>query len=352
MTKPSSFADIVGNSPEIQEVLQKVEKISTSSTASVLIRGESGTGKELIARAIHACSSSMKGPFIELNCAAIPETMLEAELFGYEPGAFTDARSRKKGLFELAQGGTMFLDEIGVMSLNLQAKLLKVIEDKTLRRLGGVEEIRVAARIVTATNVPLEDLIVRDQFREDLYYRLNVMSVELPPLRDRGDDVLLIAKHFIARYNEEYNKTVKGLSTGAITLMKAYHWPGNIRELKNMIERAVLLGNREILEPEDFSIDRRVMTPEGEPAGQNGQVAVERRRSRRGEDEPAATGDPPQDDIVVYIPPDTGVSLEAVEKRYIEEALRMTRWNARQAARLLHLSYDTFRYRMQKHGLR
>lgn len=356
MSKQPLFADIVGNSPQIQEVLQKVEKIGASSTVTVLVRGESGTGKELIVRAIHTCNSNVKGPFIELNCAAIPETMLEAELFGYEAGAFTDARSRKKGLFELAHGGTMFLDEIGTMSMSLQAKLLKIIDEKVFRRLGGVEEIRVSARIVTATHVNLEDGIARGQFREDLYYRLNVMAIELPPLRERDGDVLLLTQHFLTRYNEEYGKQVKGLSPGAAALMVAYSWPGNIRELKNVIERAVLLGNKEILEPEDLSIDRRASSeaPLSSLASQgtdNGQVVTERRRGRQQTASPVAAVTSTTDGIVIHIP-ENGVSLDAVEKGYIEEALRITRWNARQAARLLHLSYDTFRYRMQKHGLR
>lgn len=199
MTQKPFFANIIGNSPQIQEVLRKVEKIGASPATTVLLRGESGTGKDLIMQAIHACSPMGKGPFIELNCAAIPETLLEAELFGYEKGAFTDAHAQKKGLFELANGGTLFLDEIGGMTMSLQAKLLKVIDEKMFRRLGGVEEIHVAMRIAAATNVNLEDAIAKQRFREDLYYRLNVVSLEMPPLRDRGDDAVLIAEHFIAR---------------------------------------------------------------------------------------------------------------------------------------------------------
>ena len=251
------FSNIMGESTQIHDLLKQVEKVAASPTATILIRGESGTGKELIARSIHTCSSNANGPFIELNCAAIPESLLEAELMGYEQGAFTDARARKKGLLELAHNGTIFLDEIDSLSLNLQAKLLKIIDDKMFRRLGGVEEIHVDLRIIAATNANLNTAIAKQQFREDLYYRLNVIALELPPLRDRGDDVVLVAEHFLQRYNTEYGKQVQGFTPGAIALMHAYSWPGNIRELKNVIERTVLLGEKTTLEPEDLPIDRR-----------------------------------------------------------------------------------------------
>lgn len=349
MVSPTQLPEMIGESPQIRELMQNIEKVAVSPTATIMIRGESGTGKELVARNLHLCSADATGPFIELNCAAIPETLLEAELMGYEQGAFTDARSRKKGLLELAHNGTIFLDEIDGLSLNLQAKLLKVIDDKVFRRLGGVEEIRVEVRIIAATNADLEESISRKRFREDLYYRLNVISLELPPLRVRGNDLLLIAEHFIQRYNNEYGKHVVGLTQGAIILMQAYHWPGNVRELKNVLERAVLIGEKAVLDAEDLLIDRR-----------GGQIRV--RGDAKGPDVPAqlngqegpvssTTIDADGNGGIRIRIPEEGVPFTEVEKGLLEESLKMTRWNVRRAARLLHMSYDTFRYRMQKYGL-
>lgn len=345
----TQFPTIIGDSPAIAKLLEEVRIIAESSSSTVLVYGESGTGKQLIARGIHAAGPKSQGPFIELNCASIPEMLLEAELFGYEMGAFTDARNRKKGLLELANEGAIFLDEINSLSVNLQAKLLKVIDDKIFRRLGGVEEIAVNVRIIAATNTDLKEAIDAQTFREDLYYRLNVMSIELPPLRERGQDRFTLAQHFIERYNEEYGKKIKGLSESALSLVEAYSWPGNVRELKNMIERAVLLENKDFLDAEDLSIDRRSSSREGLE-----ELLRPPSVSPPMESRPVSTvfaHDAVADDIVVQIP-EQGISFEEVERRFLEESLKMTRWNVRRAARLLDMSYDTFRYRMQKYGLK
>ena len=325
------FDDIIGDGSLIKSVLATVSKIAAVGSATTLIRGESGTGKELIARAIHLKSPRCDRPFVEVNCTAIPEALLEDELFGHEKGAYTDAKSQRKGLLELADGGTLFLDEVGHMNQTLQVKLLRVLETQTFRRLGGSKNIYVSTRIVAATNRDLEKALDDGSFREDLYYRLNVITIYLPSLRERGDDVIQIAEHYIERYNREYDRNMRGLSPGSKVFLKQYHWPGNVRELKNAIERAVLLGDGDIIQPEDLLIDRR-------PKEQRAQAAEPTV-------EVADTGD-----VRVVFPPD-GISLEAVEKKLIEEALRAARWNTTKAARLLHLSRDTLRYRMQRHHL-
>lgn len=355
MAATELFSNIIGESKQIRDLLKRVKKVGASPTATILVRGESGTGKELIARSIHSCSHNAEGPFIELNCAAIPESLLEAELMGYEQGAFTDAKNRKKGLLELAHEGTIFLDEIDALSLNLQAKLLKVIDEKMFRRLGGVEEIKVQVRIIAATNAELEASIDKQQFREDLYYRLNVISIDLPPLRDRQNDVLLIAEHFIARYNSEYGKNVEGFTPGAIALLQSYHWPGNVRELKNVIERAVLLEDKAFLEAEDLSIDRRRRRRVAPSQVQSSVMSP----VHNGLDSHPGAPDQLYQPTVATISngdlhiriPEEGIAFEDIEKCCLEESLRMTRWNIRRAARLLSLSYDTFRYRMQKYDI-
>jgi DNA-binding NtrC family response regulator len=325
------FDDIIGDGPETRSVLSTVSKIAAAGSATTLIRGESGTGKELIARAIHLNSPRSDRPFVEVNCTAIPETLLEDELFGHEKGAYTDARTQRKGLLELADGGTLFLDEVGHINQAMQVKLLRVLETQAFRRLGGTKNVHVSTRIVSATNRDLEKALEDGSFREDLYYRLNVISIYLPPLRERGDDVILIAEHYIERYNREYDRNMRGLSPGSKALLKQYPWPGNVRELKNAIERAILLGDGDIIQAEDLLIDRR-------PKEQRAQAAEPTV-------EVADTGD-----VRVFFPPG-GISLEAVEKKLIEEALRAARWNTTKAAQLLHLSRDTLRYRMKRHHL-
>lgn len=338
MRRKTSNTEDVGSGLQIvyyhasmRELIDRSKRIAQNPNVTVLIRGDSGTGKELIARLIHLRGPTGSGPFVEINCSAIPETLLEAELFGHEKGAFTDAKIRKKGLFELADGGTVFLDEIGSMSLKLQSKLLRVIEEKRFMHVGGIEEIEVSVRIIAATNVNLEKALDEGTFREDLYYRLNVISLELPPLRERKDDIILLAEHFIKRFSSEYNREITGLAKEAEEMLIQYDWPGNVRELKNTIERAVFLGNGDIIEPDQLEITRRIR--QTMPSATKSPVAV----NSGGE-------------IEIHIPPG-GISLETVERKLIENALQNCRWNVSQAAKILSLSRDTMRYRIKKYNL-
>lgn len=234
------FSHIIGESPAIKKIIEEVKKIANAKS-NVLLLGETGTGKELIARAIHFSSNRAEKPFIPINCSAIPENLLESELFGHVRGAFTGAVSSKRGLFEEANGGTVFLDEIGDLSLTLQAKLLRVLEDQEIRPIGGIQSVKVDIRFISAINKNLLQLVREGKFREDLFYRLNVISIVLPPLRERGEDIELLSRYFIEKYSKELGKEVKGIDENALRLLKKYHWPGNIRELQNVIERAVLI---------------------------------------------------------------------------------------------------------------
>lgn len=314
--KKYSFVNIIAKCEKIKKVIQIAEKVSQSNVTGILIRGETGTGKELIARAVHYWSGKENQPFIELNCTAIPESLLEAELFGYEKGAFTDAKNKKKGLLELANGGSLFLDEIGDMSLQLQAKIVKAIEEKRFRRLGGTDEIEVSVRILAATNQNLEKSMSEGLFRSDLYYRLNVVTIELPPLRERETDILLLADHFIQRFNHEYHRQVKGLSSEVHDSFLSYNWPGNVRELKNAIERAVLLGNSEKITINDLPDSMRMSVASG------GQKAPHDFGSTK---------------IILEIPP-SGVSFGQIERIVIEEILSLTRGNKSKAAKMLSIS--------------
>lgn len=243
---------ILGESEKLMRAVDLATKVSEKSNSNVLILGETGTGKGLFARAIHNNGPANQFPFIDIICTAIPENLLESELFGYEAGAFTSARTRKVGLFELADRGTLFLDEIGDLSNNLQTKLLRAIEKKVIKRLGGVVDIPINARIISATNRDLENMVERNLFRRDLYHRLNVVSIEIPPLRDRENDVVLLANHFIEEFNKQFNKSVKKLDKDVQHLLMGYSWPGNVRELRNIIERAVLLSEDKKLQMKDF----------------------------------------------------------------------------------------------------
>ncbi|BCR06671.1 acetoacetate metabolism regulatory protein AtoC [Desulfuromonas versatilis] len=249
--------EMVGNCPAMQEVFRKVRLVAAAGDSAVLITGESGTGKELVAGALHRLSERSAHPFVELNCAAIPENLLESELFGFEKGAFTDAQQRKKGLFELAGQGTLFLDEIGEMPPHLQAKLLRFLEKRSFRRLGGTTDIQVGARIVAATNRDLRELVRQGRFREDLFYRLNVIPVHLPPLRERGSDTLALAGHFLAHFSRRLGRPVKRLAPAAEKAFLAYRWPGNIRELKNIVERLVILCPSEVIPVEQLPAEIR-----------------------------------------------------------------------------------------------
>lgn len=320
---PYSRFNIVGQSPAMLGLFKIMDKISATPTATVLIRGESGTGKELIARALHYNSTRQSQPFVEINCAALPENLLESELFGYEKGAFTDARKTKQGLLELAQGGTFFLDEIGELSSKLQAKLLKVIEQKMFRRLGGVKKIAVTMRIITATNRNLEKAIQEKKFREDLYYRLNVISLFVPPLRERPEDIPLLGEYFIEMFNQTHKKNILGLADEAFKQMFSYPWPGNVRELKNVVERAVLLESENYISLNSLNLGRGHIVPG--------------RSRQKTESDPFNFKIPPQ-----------GISLLEVEKSLIKKALQMARGNQSQAARLLGLTRETLRYRCKK----
>ncbi|RPH97254.1 MAG: GAF domain-containing protein, partial [Calditrichaeota bacterium] len=241
-----SFQNIIGNSHEMREVFEKVMQVARADT-TVLIRGESGTGKELIAQAIHYNSLRANKPFIRVNCAAIPETLIETEFFGHEKGAFTDAKVQRKGRFEMANGGTIFMDEIGDLSPMTQVKLLRVLQEQEFERVGGSESVKVDVRVIAATNANLEENMKKNKFREDLYYRLNVFSIFLPPLRERPTDILLLADHFMLKYGRKHGKPIKRISTPAIDMLRQYHWPGNVRELENCIERAVLVCNDQVI---------------------------------------------------------------------------------------------------------
>jgi DNA-binding NtrC family response regulator len=259
---------IVGSSDRMAGVVDIIEKVAASSTSTVLIQGESGTGKELVAKAIHHLSHEKdRRPFLAINCAGLPENLLESELFGHEKGAFTDARDRKRGLLEIANGGTLFLDEIGEMPVGLQARLLRVLETKTFRRLGGVTDIEVGLRIVAATNRDLKREAQEGRFREDLFFRLNVVPINIPPLRDRPRDVPVLASYFVQHFNRELTRSVRGFSTEARDRLMAYHWPGNVRELKNVVERAILLESADVILAEHLPLEitpdpNRIAPPE------------------------------------------------------------------------------------------
>jgi transcriptional regulator with PAS, ATPase and Fis domain len=287
----------------------------------VLVQGESGTGKELVAKWIHYSSNRAEKPFIAINCAAVPASLLESELFGHEKGAFTDAKATKKGLFELADGGTVFLDEIGDMEMGMQAKLLRFLEDRSFRRIGGSRVFTVDVRIISATNKELLKSIEEKTFRNDLYYRLQVIPIFLPSLRERKEDIIPLANHFITLYNKDFNKKVQGIAGMAERIMTDYSWPGNIRELKNVIERAIILGNEDTLLLEHLPLEMVAKT-----TPQSGAPVSSFR-----------------------LPPE-GIDIEEVEKELIRQALESSEWNQSKAAKKLNLGIDAFRYRMKKFG--
>ncbi len=325
------FHRIVGVSRKLADVVEIARKVARSEASTVLIQGESGTGKDLLAQAIHYESSRATRPFIPINCTALPTELLESELMGHEKGAFTDAKAAKKGLFEIGDGGTIYLDEIGDMKTDLQAKLLRFIENKAFRRVGGHRDIAVDVRIIAATNRVLEDLVKQGQFREDLYFRLNVVPIRIQPLRERREDIVPLARHFLAQAGEEFKRKVGEFTPDSLKAMAAYHWPGNVRELKNLIERAIILS-------EDERIDVFQYLPAA-VSGEDRDAAV------------APTGEAahsgPKLHAEFRLPP-TGVNLEEVEKSFINQALELESGNQTRAARLLGLSRDALRYRMKK----
>jgi len=313
---------IYGASPQIQYVKELIGMISKTHKTSVLIQGESGTGKELTANAVHYGSKRAAKPLMKINCSAIPDSLLESELFGYERGAFTDAKNTKKGLFELADGGSVFLDEIGDMKPFLQAKILRFLETQSFMRVGGEREIKVDVRIIAATNKNLEILVRDGIFRKDLYYRLKVMVVEMPPLRERPEDILLLVNLFIEENNREHGKNVKGLSPESKRLMTHYPWPGNVRELKNVIERAMILSDQELITPEQLPFELRQ-----NQGGKEGE----------GEHDLFDVGD--------------DLSLESIEMRYISRVLKKLDWNKSKASKLLGISRATLREKVRRYNL-
>jgi len=320
-SKKYGFSNIIGRSEEMVKILELARKVALSDATTIFLQGESGTGKDLIAKAIHYESRRADKPFMDINCTALPETLIESELFGYEKGAFTDAKNMKKGLFELADKGTIFLDEIGDMKLTTQAKLLKVIESKTFKRIGGVKDIVVDLRIIASTNKNITEEVKKENFREDLYYRLKVIPITLPPLRSKREDIPLLAKFFIDEFNSEFKKNIRGISKETEKAFINYNWPGNIRELRNVIERSMILESEDYICPEDLPIEL-LKNDEQVKDLMDTQIRI----------------------------PAGGLNIEQVEKELIKQALDQTKWNQTKAARLLSLTRDALRYRMQKFG--
>jgi DNA-binding NtrC family response regulator len=314
--EPYSFDRIVGDSPQLREFKALLKRVAASPASTVLLTGESGTGKDLSAKILHYASTRAGRPFVNITCSALPETLLESELFGHERGAFTDARQQKKGLLEQADGGTVFLDEIGEMTPPLQAKLLRFLEEKAFRRVGGSADVHVDVRVVAATNRNLEEEVRSGKFRDDLFYRLNVLPLKLPPLRTHPDDIPALVSFYVDAFNREFKKNVRGASAAALHVLTSYYWPGNVRELRNAVERAMLLSGTDLLEPVDFPIST-VSEPSGNP--------VEL--------------------------PQNGLNLEAVERGLVVQALERTGWNQTRAAKMLGLNRDQIRYRIEKFQL-
>jgi two-component system response regulator AtoC len=319
-----SKRQVIAESQAMREMLVFVRRVAISEATSILIEGENGTGKDLIAATIHYQSLRQSEPFLAINCAAIPETLLESELFGYEKGAFTDAKAQKRGLFELADKGTLFLDEIGEIPLSLQAKLLRVLEEQTFRRLGGLRDIRVDLRIVAATNKNLREAVKEGAFRQDLYYRLNVIQLLVPSLRERPEDILPLTRFFVDHYNRKFKRSIEGVAPEAEDLLLAHDWPGNVRELRNAVERAMILEESNVIAAASLPIAVR---------SSSGAAAV------------SVTGDAPAEVV-------DGMSLVEQEKRLLIHALQKAAGNQTQAARLLRITRDTLRYKMKKFNLR
>lgn len=311
------FNRILGECDAMKKLFGLIRDVAGSGASTVFLRGESGTGKDLVAKTIHYNSDRANRPFMNITCTAISESLLESELFGHERGAFTDAKQQKKGLLELADGGTVFLDEVGDMPAAVQAKLLRFLEEKAFRRVGGVLDIHVDVRVIAATNRDVDKLLEDGQFRQDLFYRLNVITIDLPRLSVRGNDVRLIAEYYIATFAKEFRRPVKGLSQDAISALKQHAWPGNVRELRNVIERAVLLCKNSEIGTDDLVLGKSAVTPTHDS---------------------------------FELPPG-GISLQTIEEQLVRQALDRTGNNQTKAAKLLHISRDQLRYRMERFGL-
>jgi two-component system, NtrC family, response regulator AtoC len=335
--REAGYDSVVSVSSKMTELMNFVRKVASSEATTILIQGESGTGKDLIAKAIHYESTRQQKPFVAINCSAIPETLMEAELFGHEKGAFTDAKQMKKGLFEAADGGTLFLDEIGELSPLLQAKLLRVLEDQVIRRVGGIRDMQVDVRVIAASNRDLEKAVRDGQFRQDLYYRLAIIAIFIPPLRDRKEDIMPLVDFFIERYNRRFKKSIRGVTEETRRLIFSHNWPGNVRELKNTIERGMILEDEPFLRPVylPFSVGEsggRTVFERTSPAD-GGQTLPNGRTLPR-----------------LYIP-EGGTSLEEVEHAMVELAMRQSNGNQTHAAKLLDISRDALRYKLKKFGL-
>ena len=314
--RPYSLQQLVGESAAMKVLRSLIARVAASPASTVLLTGESGTGKDLVAKIVHYTSDRASKPFMNITCSALPEQLLESELFGHERGAFTDARLQKKGLLEMADGGTVFLDEIGEMTPGLQAKLLRFLEEKSFKRLGGSHDIRVDVRVVAATNRNLEGEVAKHRFRSDLFFRLNVLPIEMPPLRSRPDDIPLLVEYFIDAFNNEFRKHVQGATPAAHSVLRSYGWPGNVRELRNVIERAMLLSDGESLDARDFTVT-------------SGAVSA-------------------SDDFEL---PANGVDLEKLERSLVVQALKRSGGNQTKAGTFLGLNRDQIRYRIEKFGL-
>ena len=314
-TDPSRPVGLLGPSPTMREVFRIIDKVAASN-ATVLIQGETGTGKERVAEAIHRASPRCDNPFVRMNCASLPDNLLESELFGHEKGAYTGADQMRTGRFELANDGTLFLDEVGNMSSSTQAKVLRAIQNQEFERLGGSRTIRVDVRIIAATNVNLETAIKEGRFREDLYYRLNVVNLQIPPLRDRRDDIQPLAEHFLKHFASEMRRKVAGFNPDAIKALQEYRWPGNVRELENTVERAVLMCEGETIRPQDLTL-----MDHGHSLNMTPQLALDL------------------------------LNLEQLEKTALLEALKRSNWVQKEAAKLLGVSSRVMNYKVHKHGI-
>jgi len=317
---------LIGKSEKMNAVLKMVNQVAKTD-ATVLILGESGTGKEIIADTIHRNSDRHQGPYVKVNCGAIPENLLESELFGYEKGAFTGAVKRKIGKFQRAEGGTIFLDEIGELSLAMQVKILRVLQEKEVEPVGGLESYSVDTRIITATNQNLYEKVKKQEFREDLYYRLNVFPIELPPLRERKEDIPLLAQHFLEKYQSELGKKDMTLSDGALNALMSYHWPGNIRELENIMERTLIISSKPVIDKKN--LNQGLLTGGGSLSAELTNL-----------------------DEATFQLPEEGIHLDMLEKDLILQALNRTDYNQTRTARLLGISRHTLLYRMEKYNLK
>ncbi|MEK6622109.1 MAG: sigma-54 dependent transcriptional regulator [Planctomycetota bacterium] len=334
---------IIGNNQQMKEIYTLIRQVAKSPSTTVLIQGESGTGKELVAKAIHRLSSRKNGRFVDINCAALTESLLEAELFGYEKGSFTGAATTgKQGLFEVADKGTIFLDEIGEMGISLQSKLLRILQERQFKRVGGLQDIKIDVRVIASTNRNLEEEVEAERFRKDLYFRLKVLPIYVPPLRERRDDIPLLVKHFVHKYNTEFKKNINQIPPETEKILVGYSWPGNIRELKNVIERAVLIAGKETLSPELVAPIELVRKPHGEIVAVHADTVDDANAGDAG-GTPANGGEGGEKQ--------EARSLANIEKQYIQKVLKETSWRRTEAAKILGINRTTLYNKIRDYGL-